>query len=184
MNLAIRACMGKVEFHRVSLKFHPTYVTHALKHTIFILLYNIDILRTPGFKSSCAFLKRSPEQTLLLVTNIHRYFSMHFLAISQTKHDDDHWRIRASSLKQYCVIGWHCVNVVNAIYECIHTWGIFCWRSSICNSNPTENSSRYNSILVLSDRYKCFCTWQDTAAVVTRPLKNMDNKTKIPSKKH
>ena len=51
-----------VEFQRYPLKFHTKYLTHTLKVMIFI--YNIEILRALGFKSSNAFLKHPPVYTL------------------------------------------------------------------------------------------------------------------------
>ena len=57
-------CLGKifcVEFQRVPLKFHPKYLTPTLKDTF---LYDIEILRAHGFKSSWAFLKRPSDHPL------------------------------------------------------------------------------------------------------------------------
>ena len=62
-------CMSKifwVEFQRYPLKFHTKYLTHTLKDMV---LYNIEILRTLGFKSSYAFLKRLPVFLRELETN-------------------------------------------------------------------------------------------------------------------
>ena len=51
-------CMGKiscVEFQRYALKFHTKYLAHTWKMRF---LYNIEILKDLGFKSSYAFFKR------------------------------------------------------------------------------------------------------------------------------
>ena len=50
-----KTLMGKifcVEFQRVPMKFHTKYLTHTLKDMI---LYNIEILRAVGFKTSSTF---------------------------------------------------------------------------------------------------------------------------------
>ena len=57
--LHIFQCMGKifcVECQRIPLKFYIKYLTHSLKDTILIQLYN---LRAPIFTSSYAFLSKA-----------------------------------------------------------------------------------------------------------------------------